>query len=63
MLVLSRKSGEEIRIGQDIRITVIEVRGNRVRLGFTLPDDVTVMRSEICQGQDTRQIRESLCSR
>lgn len=50
MLVLSRKKEEAIVIGDNIRVTVLEVRGNRVRLGIQAPDDVAVHRLEIhCQ--------------
>ena len=37
MLVLSRKPGERIVIGEDIMITIVDVRGDRVRLGFQCP--------------------------
>ena len=47
MLVLSRKKYESIRIGDDIEITVLEVRGGRVRLGIAAPNDVRVMRHEL----------------
>lgn len=47
MLVLSRKSGEKIVIGKDIVISVIEVRGDKIRLGIEAPRDVRVMRSEL----------------
>lgn len=47
MLVLSRRSGERIIIGDSIEVTVIEVRGERVKLGFKAPSDVTIQREEI----------------
>ena len=47
MLVLSRQRDETIMIGDDIEITVIEVRGDQVRLGVSAPRDVTVHRKEI----------------
>lgn len=47
MLILSRKQDEEVLIGRGIRVTVIEISGNRVRLGFTAPDDVKIIRAEI----------------
>lgn len=47
MLILTRKSGETIRIGDDISISVIEIRGNQVRLGIKAPRNVTVHRQEI----------------
>lgn len=47
MLILTRKSGETIRIGDDISISVMEIRGNQVRLGITAPRDVVVHRQEV----------------
>jgi carbon storage regulator len=47
MLVLSRKVGEEIVIGNNVRITVVEIRGGKVRIGITAPENVTVDRQEI----------------
>ena len=45
MLVLSRKAGESICIGGEIKVTVLSVRSNRVRIGFDAPDDVDIVRS------------------
>lgn len=47
MLVLSRKSDESIRIGDEIEVTVIEVRGDVVKLGISAPKSVSVYRKEI----------------
>lgn len=47
MLVLSRKKGERVVIGQDIQVTVLEVRGDRVKLGFYGPGDVLIRREEL----------------
>ncbi len=47
MLVLSRKVGERIQIGDDVVVTVVEVLGNRVRLGIEAPRTKKVLRSEI----------------
>jgi carbon storage regulator len=47
MLVLSRKPGEEIVIGGDIRVKVVEVRGNRVRLAFAAPAEIAIHRGDI----------------
>lgn len=47
MLVLSRKKDEVLIIGDHIRITVVEVRGDKVRLGIEAPKDVSVHRSEV----------------
>ena len=47
MLVLSRKKDEVIRIGDDIKLMVIEIRGEKVRIGIQAPKDVPVHRQEI----------------
>lgn len=47
MLVLTRKIGESITIAGNIVVTVVETRGERVRLGVTAPDDVRVDRAEV----------------
>ena len=46
MLILSRKLGEKIAIDGDIQLQVLEVSGNRVRLGIVAPDDCRIMRAE-----------------
>lgn len=47
MLYLTRKVGELVVINDDIEVTVVEVRGKSIKLGFTFPADVTVLRREI----------------
>ena len=47
MLVLSRKPGEAIRIGDDIEILIIEVRGDTVRIGIEAPRSVDIFRKEL----------------
>ncbi|NLH49778.1 MAG: carbon storage regulator CsrA [Myxococcales bacterium] len=47
MLILTRKSGEMIAIGDDIKIYIQEVRGNQVKIGIKAPSDVTVHREEV----------------
>ncbi len=47
MLVLSRKKDEKIIIGDSITIMVVEIRGDKVRLGIDAPKEVTVHRSEV----------------
>lgn len=47
MLILTRKSGEAIRIGDNIRLKIVEIRGNQVRLGVEAPRDLAVHREEI----------------
>lgn len=52
MLVLTRRIGEEIVIDGDIRVTVVAIKGDRIRLGVTAPASVQVDRKEI---HDRRQ--------
>lgn len=52
MLVLSRKRDEQIIIGGHIVVTVVEVRGDKVRIGITAPRDISVHRKEV---QDARE--------
>jgi carbon storage regulator len=47
MLILSRRPGEQILIGDNILITVAAIRGERVQLGFTAPADVFIIREEL----------------
>lgn len=49
MLILTRKLNEAIVIGDDITITVLSVKGGKVRLGIDAPEDVSVHREEIFQ--------------
>jgi carbon storage regulator len=54
MLVLSRKHGEKVRIGDDITVTVLGVRGNAVKFGIEAPRGVHVLRSELQARQPAR---------
>ena len=47
MLILTRKADERIVIGDDIVLSVLEIEGNRVKLGIQAPKDVTILRAEI----------------
>ena len=49
MLVLTRRVHERIVIGDDVTVTVLEVRGDQVRLGIEAPRDVKVFREEVLQ--------------
>ena len=57
MLVLSRKLLEGIMIGPDIRITIVKVERNQVRLGIEAPSDVVVVREELLHDDDHREAR------
>jgi carbon storage regulator len=47
MLILTRRPGESVKIGDDITVTVLGVRGNQLRLGFSAPPNVAVHREEV----------------
>jgi len=47
MLILSRKTNEKIMIGDDISISIIEIRGDQVRIGVDAPKSVKVFRQEV----------------
>lgn len=47
MLVLTRKAGESIVIGSEIRVTVLEMQGRQIRLGIEAPADISVHRGEV----------------
>ena len=47
MLVLSRKAEESMFIGDDIKITVLDIRGGQVRIGITAPQDIKIHREEV----------------
>ena len=49
MLILTRRDGEVLKIGDDIDVTVLAVTGNQVRVGISAPRDVAVHREEIYQ--------------
>jgi carbon storage regulator len=47
MLILTRRVGETVTIGDNVRVTVLGVKGNQVRLGIDAPKDIAVHREEI----------------
>ena len=49
MLILTRRPGESVMIGDDITITVLAIKGNQLRLGFTAPQNIAVHREEVYQ--------------
>ena len=57
MLVLSRKKNESIIINDDITITVVEIRGDKVRLGIEAPKTVTVHRQEVYEAIQNNEKR------
>ena len=47
MLILSRRIDESIQIGDEITVTVLDIKGSQVRIGISAPDDVSIHREEI----------------
>jgi len=70
MLILTRKSGEKIAIGDDIVITLLEIKGNQVKLGIEAPKHVDIHRQEVYErimeenlrsaGADHKDVAEAL---
>lgn len=58
MLVLGRRAGESVYIGDDIQVAVVSVRGNQVKLGVKAPADVPVHREEIYQRIQAERIEK-----
>ena len=59
MLVLSRKQFEGIQIGPDIRIKVVKVDRNQVRLGIEAPGDVLIVRDELVNDAEAHEARSA----
>jgi carbon storage regulator CsrA len=58
MLVLTRKIDQKIQIGDDITITVIQVKGRYVRLGIDAPTQVRILRSELTRSDAPERVEE-----
>lgn len=58
MLVLSRQKNESIMIGDDIEVTIADIRGDKVRLGITAPKKVSVHRKEIYEAIQREKVGE-----
>lgn len=59
MLVLTRKLNEQIDIGVDVRVTVVEIRGGRVKLGIDAPTSVNIARTEVSRTHVVLDVKES----
>ncbi len=57
MLILTRKIGESILVGDNIRLVVLEIRGKQIRLGIEAPPDIVVLREEIAQRLSNENLR------
>jgi carbon storage regulator len=60
MLVLTRKSGESIAIGQDIKVTVLGIGGKQVKIGISAPENILVYREEIFNKIQSENIKASM---
>ena len=62
MLVLSRKAGESVVIGDNIVVSVLEVRGDSIRIGITAPKDVPVNRQEVLAAVSASNVAAAACA-
>jgi len=61
MLVLTRKIGQQVVVADNIEVSVMEIKGNKVRLAFSAPEDVHIRRKELCfEVNESRVTDESL---
>ena len=58
MLILTRKMDEKLLIGDDITISVLEIRGNQVKIGVDAPKDIAIYREEIYQKVKEAKLKE-----
>jgi len=63
MLILTRRPGESVKIGDDITVTVLRIRGDQLRLGFTAPQNVAVHREEVYQRIQAEKVTDILQAR
>ncbi|MEQ9021367.1 MAG: carbon storage regulator [Pseudomonadales bacterium] len=61
MLVLTRKRGERVVISDHIELTVVSIRGKRVKLGVTAPADVIIRRNDLSQSGNREALLEESC--
>ena len=62
MLILTRKQGESVAIGDDIQVTVVEIQGKQVKLGVKAPREIAVHRQEIYEKIQEENIRAAQIS-
>jgi len=56
MLVLTRKATERIQIGDNVVVTVLDIRGNKVRIGIDAPKEIRVLRTELRRRTELRNV-------
>ena len=66
MLILQRKAGQSLRIGDNITVTVVAVENNRVRIAIDAPTDISILRSELIEAiaanQEAAVVQETAAS-
>jgi len=62
MLILSRRPGESVKIGDEVTITVLDVKGNQLRLGFSAPANVAIHREEVYRRIQAERLDKTLQS-
>jgi carbon storage regulator len=58
--VITRKTGETVAIGEDIKVTVLSIQGKQVKLGISAPDKVSVFREEVFKRVQLENVRASM---
>jgi len=58
VLILTRRAGESVMIGEDVTVTVLRIKGNQVRLGVNAPKNISVQREEILKKKTDSEPQE-----
>jgi len=59
VLILTRKIGEALKVGEDVTVTVMAVKGNQVRIGIDAPKDVAVHREEVYDRMQDERVQKA----
>ena len=54
MLVLTRRTGESVEVGPDVRVTIVKVWSGKVQIGFEAPSEVEILRSELLEPEQEK---------
>lgn len=55
MLILTRKSGQSFQIGENIKVTITEISGDKVKIGIDAPQTLRVLREELCRTMESNR--------